>query len=87
MFHLIWYIIVGFIAGLVAKSIMHLHLTTLWTIVLGIVGSLIGGFVSHLIFRPREGAPFHPAGIIFSILGALLVLFLWNKYNLPIPGQ
>jgi len=82
MLHLIWYIIVGLIAGFVAKSVMHMHLTLLWTIVLGIIGSLVGGLVTHLFLRPREGAKFHPAGIIFSILGAILVLFVWYKLKL-----
>jgi uncharacterized membrane protein YeaQ/YmgE (transglycosylase-associated protein family) len=84
MFHLIWYIIVGLIAGFAAKSVMHLHLTLLWTIVLGLIGSVVAGFVTHLFIRPRGGAQFHPAGIIFSILGALLVLFVWSKLNLRV---
>jgi uncharacterized membrane protein YeaQ/YmgE (transglycosylase-associated protein family) len=86
MVHLIWYIIVGLIAGFAAKSVMHLHLTLLWTILLGLVGSILAGFATHLFIRPKEGAPFHPAGIIFSILGALLVLFLWKKLNLHLPA-
>lgn len=86
MFHLIWYVIVGLLAGFVAKSVMHLHLTLFWTIVIGLVGSIVAGFVAHLFIRPREGAQFHPAGIIFSILGALLVLFLWTKLNLHLPA-
>jgi uncharacterized membrane protein YeaQ/YmgE (transglycosylase-associated protein family) len=85
MLHLIWYIIVGLIAGVVAKSAMHMHMSLLWTIVLGIVGSIVGGLITHLIFRPREGASFHPAGIIVSILGAILVLFLWHHFKLHIP--
>ena len=84
MFHLIWYVLIGLIAGLAAKSVMHLHLTLLWTIVLGLIGSIVAGFVTHLFIRPREGAQFHPAGIIFSILGALLVLFVWSKLNLHV---
>ncbi|HWY39901.1 MAG TPA: GlsB/YeaQ/YmgE family stress response membrane protein [Chthoniobacterales bacterium] len=86
MFHLIWYLIIGLIAGFAAKSVMHLHLALLWTVVLGIVGSLVGGFVTHLFIRPKGGSPFHPAGIVFSILGALLVLFLWKKLNLHLPA-
>ena len=82
MFHLIWYVIVGLIVGLVAKSVMHLHLTLLWSVVLGLVGSLVGGFVTHVFIRPTGGSPFHPAGIIFSILGALFVLFVWKKLYL-----
>ena len=84
MLHLIWYLIIGLIAGFAAKSVMHLHLTLLWTIALGIAGSLVGGFVTHLFIRPKGGGPFHPAGIIFSILGALLVLFVWSKLNLHV---
>ncbi|HEY5074682.1 MAG TPA: hypothetical protein VII34_08305 [Pyrinomonadaceae bacterium] len=48
---------------------------------------MLDGLVSHLFTRPKEGASFHPAGIIFSILGALLVLFLWTKLNLHLPAQ
>ncbi|HSP45189.1 MAG TPA: GlsB/YeaQ/YmgE family stress response membrane protein [Chthoniobacterales bacterium] len=85
MLHIIWYIIVGLIAGVVAKSAMHTHMSFLLTIALGIVGSVVGGLITHLIFRPKEGAPFHPAGIIVSILGAILVLFVWNHFNLHMP--
>jgi len=84
MIHLIWYIVVGLIAGFVAKSVMHMHLTLLWTVILGIVGSFVGGCVTHMFSRPKESAQFHPAGIIFSILGALLVLFVWYKLKLHV---
>jgi uncharacterized membrane protein YeaQ/YmgE (transglycosylase-associated protein family) len=50
------------------------------TAVLGIVGSFVGGFIARLFTRPPEGAPIHPAGIIMSIIGALLVLFLWQRF-------
>jgi uncharacterized membrane protein YeaQ/YmgE (transglycosylase-associated protein family) len=40
--HLIWYVIVGFLAGCVAKALLHTHLSIAWTIVLGIIGSIIG---------------------------------------------
>jgi uncharacterized membrane protein YeaQ/YmgE (transglycosylase-associated protein family) len=86
MFHLIWYLIVGLIAGVVAKSVMHMHLTLMWTIILGIIGSLVGGCVTHMFSRPREGAQFHPAGIIFSILGAILVLFICQKLKIRLPA-
>ncbi len=85
MLHLIWYIIVGLIAGVCAKMIMHMHLTLMWTIILGIVGSIVGGLVTHIFSRPKEGAQYHPAGLIVSILGAILVLFLWHHFKLHIP--
>lgn len=81
MFHLLWYLIIGFIAGLIAKSVMHTRLDLLWTIGLGIAGSIVAGSISHLLVRPREGARFHPAGLVLSIVGAVLVLFIWQKLN------
>ena len=85
MFHLIWYIIVGLIAGYVAKKFMHIHLPLLWTIVLGIVGSIIGGAVTHLFSPPSGGGRFHPAGILVSILGAIVVLYVWYRFRLHLP--
>ncbi len=38
MLHFIWYLLVGLIAGVLAKSVMHAHMTIFWTIVLGIIG-------------------------------------------------
>jgi uncharacterized membrane protein YeaQ/YmgE (transglycosylase-associated protein family) len=32
MFHLIWYILVGLISGIIAKSLMHVHMTIFWTV-------------------------------------------------------
>ena len=66
MFHLIWYIIVGFPAGCVAKALLHTHLSILWTIVLGI----IGGAVTHLFYPPSAGGRFHPGGIFVSSPGS-----------------
>jgi uncharacterized membrane protein YeaQ/YmgE (transglycosylase-associated protein family) len=87
MLHLIWYIIVGLIAGIIAKTALHEPMTLVWTIVLGIIGSIVGGFVTHLFARPKEGSLFHPAGIIVSILGAIVVLYLWQKLGLAVPGR
>src|SRR6266699_2077730 len=84
MIHLIWYIVVGLIAGVIAKSVMHVHMTIFWTIVLGIIGSIIGGAVTHMFSPPTTGR-FHPAGLIFSTLGAILVLYICIKLNIRFP--
>jgi uncharacterized membrane protein YeaQ/YmgE (transglycosylase-associated protein family) len=84
MLHLIWYIIVGLIAGIIAKSVMHVHMTIFWTIVLGIIGSIIGGAVTHIFSAPITGR-YHPAGLIFSTLGAILVLYACIKLNIHFP--
>lgn len=75
---LIWFIVVGFLAGLIARALMPgkqamgLGMTTL----LGIVGSFVGGFISSL-FSHRPVSLFHTSGIIGSIIGALIVLALY----------
>jgi uncharacterized membrane protein YeaQ/YmgE (transglycosylase-associated protein family) len=81
MFHVIWYILIGLIAGVIAKSVMHVHITIFWTIVLGIIGSIIGGGVTHMFSRPTNER-YHPAGLIFSTLGAILVLFICYKLKI-----
>lgn len=85
MLHLIWYIFVGFLVGCVAKALMHTHLSIMWTVVLGIVGSIIGGAVTHLFYPPGAGGKFHLGGVIVSIVGAILVLYIWHRFRLQLP--
>jgi uncharacterized membrane protein YeaQ/YmgE (transglycosylase-associated protein family) len=84
MFHLIWYVLIGLISGVIAKSVMHVHMTIFWTIVLGIIGSIFGGAVTHMLWRPANNR-YHPAGLIFSTLGAILLLFICFKLNIHFP--
>ena len=84
MFHLIWYILIGLIAGVIARSAMHEHITLFWTIVLGVIGSIVGGGISHMFSRSRNER-YHPAGLIFSILGAILVLYICHKLKIHFP--
>jgi uncharacterized membrane protein YeaQ/YmgE (transglycosylase-associated protein family) len=83
MLHIIWSIIIGFIIGLIARAIMPgaQELGFLVTTLLGIGGSILGGLLGRLFSKPAPGTPFHPAGIIMSILGALILLFLWGKFH------
>jgi uncharacterized membrane protein YeaQ/YmgE (transglycosylase-associated protein family) len=85
MLHLIWYLFVGFLVGCVAKALMHTHLSITWTVVLGIVGSIIGGAVTHLFYPPSAGGKFHLGGLIVSIIGAILVLYIWHKFRFQLP--
>jgi uncharacterized membrane protein YeaQ/YmgE (transglycosylase-associated protein family) len=84
MFHLIWYVLIGLISGFIAKSVMHVHITIFWTVVLGIIGGILGGGVTHMFSRPTNER-YHPAGLIFSTLGAMLVLFICYKLNIHFP--
>lgn len=77
MLHLIWSIIIGFVVGLIARAIMPGvdHMGFWMTAVIGIGGSLVGGLIGMVIKRPATGAAFHPAGILLSIIGAMILLY------------
>jgi uncharacterized membrane protein YeaQ/YmgE (transglycosylase-associated protein family) len=56
-------LVIGLIAGFIARAV---------------VGSFVGGFLGFLLFQhdPTDGF-FQPAGIIGSIIGAIVVLAIW----------
>jgi uncharacterized membrane protein YeaQ/YmgE (transglycosylase-associated protein family) len=83
MLHIIWSIIVGFIVGLIARAIMPgvQHLGFIMTTLLGIGGSIIGGLIGRMFSKPAPGSSFHAAGFIMSLIGAILLLFIWGKLN------
>jgi uncharacterized membrane protein YeaQ/YmgE (transglycosylase-associated protein family) len=84
MFHLIWYVLIGLISGFIGKTVMHVNMTMFWTAVLGIIGSIIGGGVSHMFSRPTNER-YHPAGLILSTLGAILILFICDRLKIHFP--
>lgn len=81
MLSFIWWLIIGLIAGALARLIMPGRDAMGWlsTMLLGIVGSIIGGLVSWAIWGPETDARgFQPAGLLLSIIGAIVVLFIWR---------
>jgi uncharacterized membrane protein YeaQ/YmgE (transglycosylase-associated protein family) len=82
MLSFIWFLIVGLIAGALARLIMPGRdaMSLLMTMLLGIVGSILGGLVSWAIWGAEtSGTGFRPAGLLLSIIGAIVVLFVWRK--------
>ena len=81
--HLVWYVIVGFIVGLIARAVLPGadHFGFLGTTVIGIVGSLVGGFIAGLFSKPAEGATFHPAGLLMSVVGAVVLLMALRAFS------
>jgi len=73
----IWMIIVGLVAGLLARAIKPGSDPMGWimTIVLGIVGALVGGFLAGLIGINADGGF---TGLIFSVIGAIILLFIYE---------
>ena len=80
LFSILWSIVIGFVVGLIARALLpgSDSLGFIATSALGIVGSFVGGFVGGLISKPPEGAKFHPAGFLMSVVGAVILLFLWR---------
>jgi len=74
-------IIVGFIVGVLARFFYPgaVQLGFWMTVALGIGGSLVGGVISSLIWKTPDGK-FHPAGWVMSIIGALLLLWVYLNF-------
>ncbi len=74
---LLFFLIFGLLIGLVARTLMPGDQKMGWvsTALLGVAGSFVGGFVASF-FTPYRVTEFHTAGVIGSVIGAMLVLFV-----------
>ena len=77
---IIGWIVLGLLAGAIAKAIMPGTQGGGWlaTLVLGVVGALIGGFIGSAIFNIGLDTFWSLQTWIVAILGALLVLVIWG---------
>lgn len=75
---ILWMLLLGLVAGFVARALVpgDDSMGILPTILLGIVGSFVGGFLANALFVEGDQDGFGPAGIIGSILGAIVVLLI-----------
>jgi len=75
---IIWTILIGFIAGVIAKFIMpgrNEPSGFILTTILGVVGAFVATFLGQSLgwYAPGEGA-----GLIGAIVGAIIILFVWG---------
>ena len=75
---IIWTIIIGFVAGVIAKFIMpgdNEPKGFILTILLGIAGAFLATWLGQAIgwYGPND-----QAGLIGAVVGALIVLFIWG---------
>jgi uncharacterized membrane protein YeaQ/YmgE (transglycosylase-associated protein family) len=78
VFGLIVFLIVGLVAGFIARALVPGPDPMGWlgTMILGIVGSFVGGTLAALVFGGTLALS--TAGIIGSIIGAIIVLLIWR---------
>ena len=77
---MLWIIVIGFVAGIVARllsSAPNKPSGFLLTTVLGIAGAFVVTFLGQAVgwYRPDQGA-----GFIAATVGAIVVLFVWNRF-------
>ena len=77
MFHLLWVAIIGLIIGAIAKFLMPgRDPGGIWiTMLLGVAGSFLATYLGQAIGWYREG---QSAGFIMSVIGALVLLFIYH---------
>jgi uncharacterized membrane protein YeaQ/YmgE (transglycosylase-associated protein family) len=79
MSNIIWIIVIGFVAGLIARFLSpgpNNPNGFILTTVLGIAGAFIATFIGQTVgwYRLDQGA-----GLIGATVGALVALFVWNR--------
>jgi len=76
---ILWTIIIGFVAGIIAKLIYpgnkYEPTGFIWTTVLGIIGAFVATYLGQAVgwYQPGEGA-----GFIGAIVGAIIILTVWG---------
>ena len=75
---ILWTIIIGFVAGVVAKFLMpgkNEPSGFVMTAILGIVGAFVAGYLGQALgfYQPGQGA-----GLIGAVVGAVIVLLIWG---------
>ena len=77
--NILWIVLVGFVAGVVARLLSpgpNKPAGFLLTTALGIAGAFAATWIGQSVgwYRPDQGA-----GFVAASVGAILVLFLWNR--------
>ena len=76
--HIIVMLIVGLIVGILARFFYPgaVHMGLIASALLGIAGSFLAGFAGRALHPATRDQPFHPAGFMYSIIGAIVLIFI-----------
>lgn len=77
---IIGWIILGLIAGAIARAILPGRQGGGWvvTLILGVVGALLGGFLASALFGVAMGGFFDIRTWVIAILGSIVVLLIYG---------
>ena len=87
---ILWTIVIGFVAGIIARLLApgpNNPSGFILTTILGVVGAFLATMLGQALgwYRPDQGA-----GLIGATVGALIVLFIWHRLvsnrSIPDPG-
>src|SRR2546427_12915664 len=83
---IIGFVIVGLIAGFIARALVPGPDPMGWlgTMILGIVGSFVGGTLAALVFGGTLEPS--PSGLVGSIVGAVILPLIWRAIGGPAGG-
>jgi len=82
MWNIIWLILIGFVAGLIARMLLpgrHNPSGFILTSALGIAGSALATWIGQTLNWYRVGEDATGAGLIAATVGAVVVLFIWHR--------
>ena len=81
--HIIRILVVGLIVGVLARFFYPgaVHMGWIASIVLGVAGSFVAGLAGKAL-HPSSAEPMHPAGFVYSIIGAMVLIFLARLLHL-----
>ena len=75
--HLLWWIIVGVIAGWATGKIMKGGGYGFWLdLILGVIGAMVGGFIARHLVLAESGGMIYT--ILVAMFGAIVVVFLFR---------
>jgi uncharacterized membrane protein YeaQ/YmgE (transglycosylase-associated protein family) len=83
MLSLLWLLVVGLVAGFLARALVPRKgsMSLVGTLLLGVSGSVVGGLLLGLLFGGFRDRGFGPAGIIGSVIGAVIVLAVYDRIS------
>jgi uncharacterized membrane protein YeaQ/YmgE (transglycosylase-associated protein family) len=83
--HILWTLVIGLVAGIIAKMIMPGRDPggIIITMLLGIAGAFVGTWLGKVLGIYREG---ESAGFIASIIGAIILLAIYRMFQKKSPA-